>query len=412
MRLPSLISLAGAILVLATAGPALRAESERNPVRDPTYTPGSLFSITPLPRQRVAPAQPRADRPRASAVRSGNELAPVVIRPKVDPTTFVVVFGDVLADLVGTGLDESFADLTSTVVSRQTRPDSGLVRSDFHDWPRTAREFLASDRKISIAVIMLGSNDRQPIREGEVTHEPLSDRWRELYRDRIDALLRVFAEKQVPVVWLGNPPMQNARLNNDVVVLNELARQRVERAGGHFVDLWVGFVDAENRFTAMGPDLNGQITRLRANDGVHFTRAGARKAAHFLDAALRRVLPDLGSGPLLAAPAPLPMAPGAELAPLPVELQPGGVERLIDQMARIGTGLEPIAPPVIQVKPIAGPVLPLTGTPVARGATLLQGASATRAGPFGEDLERVFSEGRMPSAPAGRADDFRWPRPN
>ena len=50
------------------------------------------------------------------------------------------------------------------------------------------------------------------------------------------------------------------------------------------------FVDAENRYTAMGPDVSGQPMRLRVGDGIHFTSAGARKAAHFVDVVIRRMI--------------------------------------------------------------------------------------------------------------------------
>lgn len=401
------------MLVLATAGPSLRAEGGGNPMRDPTVRPGSLFSTTPLPRERVAPRR-EPERGGHGARRNATpaEPAAVVIRPKADPQIFIGVFGDTLAALVGGGLDEVFADMTGVAVIRHARPDSGLVRVDFHDWTQTARETLAGPQRLTAGVVMIGANDRQPIREGDITHEPLSDRWREIYRERIDALAQVFIRAGLPLIWVGNPPMQNTRLSADLIAINEIVRQRVERAGGIFVDLWPGFVDAENRFAALGPDVSGQMARLRSGDGVHFTRAGARKAAHFVDVALRRALPQLSDGSqVAAAPAAYPALPGAEAIELPLELQPGGVERLIDQMARLGTGLDPIAPPVIKVKPAVGPMLPLTGAPLARGGELVSGLAAARAGPQAAELDRVFGEGRMPAPPPGRADDFRWPRP-
>ncbi len=329
-----------------------------------------------------------------------------------------MVFGDVLADLFASGLDEVYAERTDVAVLRRVRPDSGLVRSDFYDWTKGAREFLSGDAKITAAVMLIGSNDRQPIREADLTHEPLSDRWKEIYRDRIDALLAAFTERRIPVVWIGNPPMQNARLSADLIAVNELVRQRVERVGGAYVDLWPGFVDVDNRFTATGPDVNGQTVRLRANDGVHFTRAGARKAAHFGELALRRILPEARpSSEIAVAPAAPGAAPELQSAPAPAgglapapqaaapSTQPIDIERLIDQMARPAMGLEPlIAPPVIRVRPVAGPVLQLTGAPVSQGGQLLGGAQPAR--PQGEP---TLGNERAPP-PTGRADDFRWPR--
>ncbi len=407
-----------ACLAALLALPVPRAAAQDvNPIYDPTMPrDGSLFFPRFRPVERARPQSRPAAAPRRvvpSAITPSPAVPlPGAPLPKQDPETFIVVLGDTLAELLANGLDDTFADQPKTVVIKRTRPDSGLVRPDFHDWAKAARELVASDQRVSIAVMLVGANDRQPIREGDATHEPLSERWRDIYRDRIDAVVQVFRERRIPLVWVGAPPMQNSRLSTDLIAINDLYRQRVERAGGVFVDLWPGFVDAENRFSPVGPDLNGQTARLRTGDGVHFTRAGSRKAAHFADVALRRMMPDLSSGPVLAAPGPVGAPIGApEGAPLPIELQPGGVERIIDQMARAGTGLEPLAAPVIVVKPIAGPVAPLTGPALTRGGTLLQSQAAARGeGPQAADTNRVFGEGRAPVPVSGRADDFRWPR--
>jgi hypothetical protein len=405
-----------ALLLLATAGPSVNAQSENS---------GLYAIINAMPAQRSGPRILSVPRERARApVRRALEpgmvplaASPVEALPKVDPTTFVVVLGDTLGELLAGGLDEALGDVPTAAVIRKTRADSGLVRSDFHDWPKVVREILASDQRITVGVMLLGANDRQAIREGDITHEPLSERWRELYRDRVDAVVQAFAERRVPLIWVGAPPMQNGRLSTDLVTLNEIYRQRSERAGAVYVDLWQGFVDAENRYSASGPDLSGQIARLRTSDGVHFTRAGARKAAHFADVALRRLLPDVSGGPVLASPFPgpspqgVPLQPGIEAAPLPPELQPGGIERMIDQIARLSNGLEPIRLPEIKVKPVAGPVLPLTGPAVAQGGTLVSTLGAARGtGPDASVLNRVFEDGKAPAPAAGRADDFRWPK--
>ncbi|MGL4439329.1 MAG: SGNH/GDSL hydrolase family protein [Bosea sp. (in: a-proteobacteria)] len=421
-RLRSLLPVTVAtVFVLLTAGPSLHAQSEWNLMYDPTVQRGSLFGrpapgprIISVPRQRpsaparrvLAPSVPRYV-PVAVSVD-----APAPERPKVNVDTFVVVLGDTLGELLANGIDDALKDVPNAAVIRKTRADSGLVRSDFYDWPKAARELLASDQRVSVAVILIGANDRQSIREGDVVHEPLSERWREIYRDRVDAVAQAFSDRRVPLIWIGAPPMQNTRLSADMIALNEIYRQRAERTGAVYVDLWPGFVDGDNRYSTSGPDLSGQIARLRANDGVHFTRSGARKAAHFADVALRRMLPGVTAGPVLAAPGPLPMPlAGLDVIPLPLELQAGGIEAMIDQMARLGTGFSPVMLPDIKVKPIAGPVLALTGAAVSAGGLLLAPQSAAPGeSAQSAELNRVFGEGRAPVAAPGRADDFRWPK--
>ncbi|WP_306225422.1 DUF459 domain-containing protein [Bosea beijingensis] len=400
MRLRSLaMVLAAACLLLLTGGPTSLAQQQpqqRSLFQMFWQIPAQPRNATPQPRQRVAPAVRRRD-------------APVVVRddpviPKVDVTSRIVVMGDSLANLLANGLDDALNNRPDVEVIHKAKPDSGLVRSDFYDWPKTISELLASDQKISIGVVLLGLNDRQPMREGETVHEPLSPRWLELYSDRIDAIANAFAGKRVPLIWVGAPPMQNGRLSADLVTFNDLYRQRVEKAGGQYVDLWGGFVDAENRYAATGPDVSGQPVRLRLGDGIHFTAAGARKAAHFVDLVIRRMIEAAPQNSVIA----LPVSPetGAPSAP---ELQPGGVERLIDQMV---AGVPTIGlPAALQARPLAGPIQPLTGQAALSEQPLLASIAEARGrGDAALQLERVFGQGIAPDPLPGRLDDYRWPR--
>ena len=400
MRLHSLaMVLAAACLLLLTGGPVSLAQQQpqqRSLFQMFWQIPAQPRNATPQPRQRAAPVARRRE-------------APVVVRddpviPKVDVAHHIVVLGDSLANLLANGLDDALNNRPDVEVIHRAKPDSGLVRSDFYDWPKAASELLASDQKISIGVILLGLNDRQPLREGETVHEPLSPRWLELYRDRVDAIASAFAAKRVPLIWVGAPPMQNGRLSADMITFNDLYRQRVEKAGGQYVDLWGGFVDAENRYTATGPDVSGQLVRLRLGDGIHFTAAGARKAAHFVDLVIRRMIEAAPQNSVIA----LPVSPETG-APSALELQPGGVERLIDQMV---AGVPMIGlPAALQARPLAGPIQPLTGQAALPEQPLL--ASITEARGRGDaalQLERVFGQGSAPDPLPGRLDDYRWPR--
>src|SRR5205085_769884 len=72
--------------------------------------------------------------------------------------------------------------------------------------------------------------------------------------------------------------------------LNDLYRGRAEKAGITYIDVWDGFVDESNNYNNYGPDVEGQTRRLRSGDGAHFTRAGARKLAHYVEREIRRVM--------------------------------------------------------------------------------------------------------------------------
>ncbi|CAM5210726.1 hypothetical protein ARD30_25625 [Bosea thiooxidans] len=397
MRLRSLaVVMCAAGLLLLTGGPVSLAQQPQQ-----QRSLFQLFWQLPAKPQRAAPPQPRQRV--APAVR--RREAPVVVRddpviPKVDVAHHIVVMGDSLANLLADGLDDALNNRPDVEIVHKAKPDSGLVRTDFYDWPKTVSEILAGDQKISIGVMLVGLNDRQPIREGDVIHEPLSPRWQELYGERIDAVANAFAARRIPLIWVGAPPVQNGRLSADFVSFNELYRQRAEKAGGQYVDLWGAFVDAENRYTATGPDVSGQPTRLRLGDGIHFTAAGARKAAHFVDLVIRRIIEAAPQNSVIALPVP---AEGSQ------PLQPDAIERLIDQMV---AGVPTLGlPPALQARPLAGPIQPLTGQMGSPEQALLAsiGEARGRSDAAGQ-LERVFGQGIAPDPVPGRLDDYRWPR--
>ena len=166
----------------------------------------------------------------------------------------------------------------------------------------------------------------------------------------------------------------------DLQYLNDLVRARVEKAGLIFVNVWDGFVDERNNFMQRGPDETGQIRPLRTYDGIHFTKFGARKLAHYVERDLRRVLRE-----------PIPAALTTPADPAPAQ------------------AAKPSGP---ASRPLAGPVI-LLGTPLNEPDDLLGGAPpAGKAVPtpaLDPVANRMLVKGEPTRTEAGRADDFAWP---
>jgi hypothetical protein len=181
----------------------------------------------------------------------------------------------------------------------------------------------------------------------------------------------------VPVFWVGLPSIRGPKSTSDMLYLNDLFRTRAEKAGITYIDVWDGFVDDNGRYAVHGPDLEGQTRRLRVSDGVHFTKAGARKLAHYIERELRRVMTRGLAAIALPASEPAPQTPAA---------QPG----------------------MPMTRPLVGPVLPLTAT--TTGTQDLLGGEDTTATVRQPLVTRVLVNGEPLSPPAGRSDDFKWPR--
>jgi hypothetical protein len=359
---------------------------EERRVRRPVYReerqarrPVHRAERTPRRHVRVAPAvEPRKAQPE---------------KPAIEPSTYIVVFGDSLADLVSDGLEEAYDEAPEIEVVNKAKGDSGLVRNDVHDWPKVIQDYLNGNPQITFAVMMVGVNDRQAIREGEVTHDPLSDRWKEIYRDRVDAVARAFAEQKIPLLWISAPPTKNEKFSADLIAMNDIYRERVQKAGGVYVDIGPGFVNDENRYTPVGPGVDGQTARLRASDGIHFTDAGARKAAHFAEVEIKRLL-EARSGTRVTTPAPAAVSREA------VDGQVGASPQPAPEPAGL--------PSPLPTKPVAGPVLPLTRPEVSPNGALLTGQLPIDKG--ADVVERAYRQGVAPGPRPGRADDFKWPR--
>jgi len=115
------------------------------------------------------------------------------------------------------------------------------------------------------------------------------ERWVELYNNKIDEMIGVLKSKGVPVLWVGLPAVRGSTATADTLFLDALYRDASRKAGITYVDVWDGFVDETGGFLQKGPDFEGQTRQLRSSDGVYFTRAGARKLAHYVEREITRL---------------------------------------------------------------------------------------------------------------------------
>jgi uncharacterized protein len=392
-----------------------------------------------------APFQQQAPRP----VENYSKAPPPPKRDTVAEHN-VLVLGDAMADWLAYGLEDAYTEQPDMGVVRRHKTVSGLIhyqpKGDPADWAAAAKGILASE-KPDVIVVMLGLNDRVSIREPEKAEKSEAkggekkgdkkearkpsetkpdaksdnaadtgkpeekaqdaesdeadngdtpqvmtpergarapnglvefhdERWVELYNKKIDEMIAVLKTKGVPVVWVGLPAVRGAKATADTLFLDSLYREASNKAGITYVDVWDGFVDEAGRFLQQGPDFEGQIRRLRSYDGVYFTKAGARKLAHYVEREITRLLASR-SGPIT-----LPSEPATPDA----NAQPG----------------QP-AP-----RPLAGPIVPLVASSV--GTDQLLGGPGSRPAAVDALVARTLVKGEALTPPAGRADDFTWPR--
>ncbi len=145
-------------------------------------------------------------------------------------------------------------------------------------------------------------------------------------------------------------------------------------AGAEFVDIYERFLNDEGKYSSFGPDLNGNRVRMRKDDGIHFSAAGADKVAFHINQTLKLYYRGGGgvgievADPLLGTDAQLMVRP---------PLQGLGQIRLLE---------------------VAGAVISLTHSP--RRAMDLVTAETAEVTPAGFDMNLLIE------APVGRVDAF------
>lgn len=374
-RAPILV-LALAVLVVTAAGafhaPAFAQEESRGwSLRDLLFPRRSERVEPPFEIQKSRPKPKKKSKPRPPA----EPETPIV--EKADDAHVVLVVGDFLAGGLAEGLDTAFADNPAVRIVARANGSSGFVRDDFYNWPVEIKSLIETE-KPSAVIVMLGSNDRQQMRVGEVREQPRSENWTKEYERRADALGKAIQDTKVPFLWVGMPAFGVSKMNSDMLAFNDIYHSVAEKHGGEFVDVWDGFVDENGAFVTSGPDINGQPVRLRSDDGINVTKAGKRKLAFYTEKPLAKILG-------LAAP------------------------------GSVTTVSAPAGAPVEAPKPAAAPVIVdrtapmLLGDPALDGGTELLGAAQPARADPNLPGERLIVEGKAPAASPGRADDFSWP---
>ena len=377
-----------ALLLYATGGPAVLARNDSP--SDFWVQQRELVDQAARNAQARAARKPLRDFVPAEATRTPGAIGGTPIQP----TFFINVLGDSLGVEAAEGLTQAFADKPEIGVIGRAHDASGLVRDDYYDWFKATGDLAAAKDKLDFVVVIIGINDMQVLKDGAQTLDPLSDAWRDAYSQRIERLVAPFRLAHIPVAWVGLPPMRSERVNAQVVKLNELYKEHAEKAGAHYVDIWDAFADDAGQYNAYGPDIDGQNAKLRAADGIHFTKAGSRKLAQFLDAEIRRAF-DAAK-------------PQDDIANLPPDIEQAADDINAQIRREMGVASPPGASATGQpAKPLAGPILSLTTRPLSPGGALAARQLASGDAASGE---RVLAQGAPIDAKPGRADDFSWPR--
>ena len=211
-------------------------------------------------------------------------------KPKIEKATGatrLAVFGDSMAIDLAKALERFYAEDPNISIMTQGVGSSGFVRPDFFDWPKTIGEQITAN-SFDIAVFIIGINDRQKMKLNAETYGSLTPEWTAEYSARVVERGERAARRQ-QADDLDRPAADGGaevRQDDDPGQRNPAARGLRRRRG---VPRYLRALRRPKRasYTSHGPDLNGNQVRMRKDDGIHFSAAGADKLAFYLSQTLK-----------------------------------------------------------------------------------------------------------------------------
>ena len=144
-------------------------------------------------------------------------------------------------------------------------------------------------------MILIGINDRQKMRIDGESYGSLTPEWTVEYQRRVSGVVSALRAANKPTIWIGLPPMSKSTYDKTMTGISEIQRLAAFGGGAEFLDIYERFADEEGKYTSYGPDLSGKSVRMRKDDGIHFSAAGADKLAFYLAQSLKLYYRGAGS---------------------------------------------------------------------------------------------------------------------
>ena len=170
------------------------------------------------------------------------------------------------------GLTRPLRDNPRIRIVDRTNGSSGFVRDDFFNWPAKIAELIDAEKPAAV-VVMLGANDRQQMRVGDVRETARSENWTKEYpRAGRRASPRRSPTSKVPFLWVGVPAFKSSKMLSDMLAFNEIYRTAADGAAAEFIDVWDGFVDENGAFVIDRPRHQRPAGPAARRDGINLTR--------------------------------------------------------------------------------------------------------------------------------------------
>lgn len=220
-----------------------------------------------------------------ATIRAASPARPVVVR----------LIGDSQAEFLGFSLEREATERAGALeVQTDARVSTGLARPDAFNWPAQLQAVL-DEQAPDAVIVFMGANDYQDIAvDGQVLSRG-SPAWRAEYARRVAIMMDlVVADDRRRMLWIAQPPMRDATLDEGMGIVNQLSRAAArDRPGVVWVDAHQMFGGAAGYSLDIDDPVRGDAV-VRQGDGVHLSRTGADWLADEVLADIDRFWPPVG----------------------------------------------------------------------------------------------------------------------
>ena len=377
MLLRSCVAVALFVMGSAWAG----AQEQPTPTQDP---------VGPLQEQLAPVEQPPAATTQEPVLIEETPAAAAETPAPVKRNTYlpaqesyeVFVLGDSLAGGLYAGMERLTIGNKEIKVGGRFKEDSGIARPEFYDWNDAIPKILESN-KVDIAVILIGTNDAQPMVDGVERLEFGTPPWTALYSREVDRLINTAKQGGAAVYLVSLPPMQAPSYNTSITEIAAIQKRQAEAASIKYIDVRPQLTDADGKMMIRGTDDTGEMRKIRDNDGIHFMKVGNNKLA--------RMILDVIEADIANARSSTPVA-DAVVPPI-----------IEDATEKVESGQ--LAPEPLTAGGMVGPA---NADVTQDGKTDLALKGAITQPPPENPAAKFFRTGEAPPPVAGRFDDFSY----
>ncbi|MGM3176055.1 SGNH/GDSL hydrolase family protein [Dickeya lacustris] len=251
----------------ADAGPELGSHPDV-----PALSAPSASVVLSPPSPLVLPPSPNG--------LSGVPVVPLTTPVALKPSQAVMFMGDSMMEGVAPHVIKMLRDRYHLAGIDLSKRSTGLAYPGFFNWPLTLERELKRRQNVGLLVVFLGPNDPwdMPAGKGKPFLKFASQEWEEAYRERIRTIIRLAREKQIPVIWVSPPNMENKKLNYGMHYLDGLYQAEVTAANQILIQVNEIFGYRDTNYSAEIKQEKQKI-RVRSGDGVHFSPAGQKMIA-------------------------------------------------------------------------------------------------------------------------------------